>query len=375
MTAKLKEQLGYDVPIFAFNHCRDVVVECTRAGGFGVLGSSLFSPKELDQELNWIDRHVGDRSYGVDILMTSSYDESTQKVAGPLANSLPEAQLRFVDEVLAREGVAPLPAEVERERLAIMAQRERYITREGVRALVDVVWRHPKVKLLVSALGVPPADIIAKAHERGMLVGGVCGAPEHAERQCAAGVDVLVAQGSEAGGHTGTISTMVLVPQVVDVAEGHAAVLAAGGIARGSQMAASMALGADGVWCGSVWLVTRESDLLPNQKAVLLNCRSQDTLQSRSMTGKPVRMNCSRYTNAWSAAGAPATLAPPMQKVLYEYARSRIDRAQRDDLYSYPVGQVIGMVREETTVREVMLRMQAEYLEALERIVRQAESA
>ncbi len=372
---ELQQKLGYEAPVFAFSHCRDVVVEATRAGGFGVFGSSLFSPEELEQELAWIDRHVGDRVYGVDILMTSNYDESVGQLAGPLADSLPAPQLRFIEDLLAREGVPPTPPEFERERRAAMARRERYITREGVQALVDVVWRHPKVKLLVSALGVAPAETIRRAHAEGVLIGGVCGAPEHARRHCDAGVDVLVAQGSEAGGHTGTISTMVLVPQVMETAAGRAAVVAAGGIASGSQMAAALALGAVGVWCGSIWLVTRESDLLPYQKEVLLATRSQDTVQSRAMTGKPVRMNRSRYSDAWNGPGAPPTLGPPMQKVLYELARSRIDRAQRGDLYSWPVGQVVGMLRSETSVREVMLRLQTEYLETLERMGRQLAAA
>ena len=168
---------------------------------------------------------------------------------------------------------------------------------------------------------------------------------------------------------------MVLVPQVVETAAGRAAVVAAGGIASGSQMAAALALGAVGVWCGSIWLVTRESDLLPYQKEVLLATRSQDTVQSRAMTGKPVRMNRSRYSDAWNGPGAPPTLGPPMQKVLYELARSRIDRAQRGDLYSWPVGQVVGMLRSETSVREVMLRLQTEYLETLERMGRQLAAA
>ncbi|MBN9560787.1 MAG: nitronate monooxygenase [Alphaproteobacteria bacterium] len=375
MTQSLMDRLGFEAPIFAFSHCRDVVVEATRAGGFGVLGSSLYAPEELEQELTWIDNHVGDRAYGVDILMTSNYDETVGGLSGPLADSLPASQLGFVEAWLDREGVPPMPEGLERERRSAQAKRERYITREGVQALVEVVWRHPKVKLLVSALGVAPPDVIEKAHARGILVGGVCGAPEHARRQCAAGADVLVAQGSEAGGHTGTISTMVLVPQVVEAAAGRAAVLAAGGIGSGQQIAAGLALGAEGVWCGSIWLVTRESDLLPFQKDVLLRARSQDTVQSRCMTGKPVRMNRSRYTDAWGSPDAPPTLGPPMQKVLYEAARSRIDRASRDDLYSWPVGQVVGLMRDETSVREVMLRLQTEYLETIDRMARTLASA
>ena len=144
--------------------------------------------------------------------------------------------------------------------------------------------------MVVSALGSPPPDVIAELRQRKIVIGAMCGKAEHAARHKAAGVEVIVAQGTEAGGHTGEIATMVLVPQAVEACGDSVAVLAAGGIARGSQIAASLALGAQGVWCGTVWLGTRESELDPFEKEVLFETRTEDAVRRKARTGKTVRM-------------------------------------------------------------------------------------
>lgn len=201
------------------------------------------------------------------------------------------------------------------------------------------------------------------------MVGALCGKASHAVRQRAAGVELIVAQGTEAGGHTGSISTLVLVPEVVEACPG-LPVLAAGGITRGSQIAASLALGAEGVWCGTIWLGTRESELTPFEKNVLFEARAEDAVRSRVRTGKPVRMLRSRMSEAWEKPGAPAYLSTPLQGILYNEVHARVVRAGRKDLYSFPVGQSVGALTEETSVREVMLRLQTEYLDAMERLAR-----
>lgn len=364
MRTKICRRLSCEVPIFAFSHCRDVVVEVTKAGGFGVLGSSMFSPDELEYELNWIDGHVGDRSYGVDVLMSRKYDVEAAEASGALIARVPDGHKRFVQAFLDHEGVPDLPAdlqaEIDRGRLA----RERNVTPDAALKMIDVTVRHPKVKLVVSALGAPSRDVADDLKSRGILVGGLCGKPAHVRHHRDAGVDLIIAQGSEAGGHSGTISTMVLAPQIVDECGSDMAVLVAGGISRGSQILAALAMGAQGVWCGSIWLGTRESDLLPYQKEAIFEASSEDTLQSRAMTGKPVRMLNSRYVEAWAGPTSPGALRPPLQKVLYMMTRDRIDRARRKDLFSYPAGQVIGTMQRETTVRDVMYALQSEYVEA-----------
>ena len=213
-----------------------------------------------------------------------------------------------------------------------------------------------------------PHELVDELHGRGILVGSLCGKAEHAKAQRAVGVDIIVAQGTEAGGHTGQIATMVLVPQVVDVAGPDIAVLAAGGISRGRQIAAAFALGAQGVWTGTIWLGTRESELTPMEKEVLFKAKSEDAVQRKWMTGKTVRMIRSKASEAWEQPGAPRHLKPPLQNILYLGARIRIEKAHRDDLCSFPAGQVVGNMKEETSVRQVMQDLMQEYIDTAERI-------
>ena len=368
MKTAICKRLGIEVPIFAFSHCRDVVVEVTKAGGFGVLGAATFSPEQLEAELRWIDDHTAGRPYGVDVIIPSSYDAAAEQSAGDLEKLIPPEHRAFMDKLLADEGVAPLPPG-ERERIVKeIVDGRGSMTPEGARRLVETALKHPQVKMIVSALGAPPADVVAELKQRGIVVGAMCGKAAHAKRQCAAGVEVIVAQGTEAGGHTGDIATMVLVPQVVQVCGPDVPVLAAGGITRGSQIAASLALGAQGVWCGTIWLGTRESELDAFEKEAVFAARAEDAVRRRARTGKTVRMIKSKLSEAWEAPGAPAYLPTPLQGVLYNEAHARVVRAQRRDLYSFPVGQSVCDVNSETSVREVMYRLQSEYLEAIERL-------
>ena len=368
MRTPLCIKLGCELPIFAFSHCRDVVVEVTKAGGFGVLGASTFSPEQLEQELRWIDEHVAGKPYGVDVIIPVNYDKGSERSTEDLDSMIPDAHRAFMNKLLDDAGVPPLPDD-ERERIHHEIVNGRgNMTPDGARRLLRIALAHPQVRLVVSALGSPPPDIVADLRARGVMVGAMCGKGEHAARHRAAGVDLIVAQGTEAGGHTGDIATMVLVPQVVEACGDEVAVLAAGGIARGSQIAAALALGAQGVWCGTVWLGTRESELDPFEKEVLFATRTEDAVRRRARTGKPVRMIRSALSEAWEQPGAPAYLPTPLQGILYNEAHARVVRAKRKDLYSFPAGQVVGMLHEETSVRDVMYQMQLEYLEAVERL-------
>ncbi|MEB0013834.1 nitronate monooxygenase family protein [Glaciimonas sp. Gout2] len=368
MRTPICEKLGCDLPIFAFSHCRDVVVEVTKAGGFGVLGASTFSPEQLETELCWIDEHVGGRPYGVDVIIPTKYDKQSESSTQDLEKLIPDEHRAFLDKILDDAGVPPLP-EDERERIhASIVHGRGNMTPDGARRLLRVALTHPQVKLVVSALGSPPPDIVAELRERGVMIGAMCGKGEHAARHRAAGVQLIVAQGTEAGGHTGDIATMVLVPQVVEACGDDVAVLAAGGIAKGSQIAAALALGAQGVWCGSLWLGTRESELDPFEKEVLFETKTEDAVRRRARTGKPVRMIKSLLSEAWEQPGAPAYLPTPLQGILYNEAHARVVRAKRKDLYSFPVGQVVGMLNEESSVRDVMYRLQLEYIETMERL-------
>ena len=368
MRTPICDRLGCDLPIFAFSHCRDVVVEVTKAGGFGVLGAATGSPEQLETELRWIDDHVGGRAYGVDVIIPSTYDQQAEREGDDPGRLIPQEHRDFMDRILEAEGVPPLPAD-DRERIHHeIAQGRGNMTPDGARRLVQTALQHPGVKMIVSALGAPPADIVAELRQRGIVIGALCGKPSHAVRHREAGVEVIIAQGTEAGGHTGEISTMVLVPEVVRASGPDVAVLAAGGITYGSQIAASLALGAQGVWCGTVWLGTRESELEPFEKEAMFAARAEDAVRRKARTGKTVRMLKSKLSEAWEQPGAPKYLPTPLQGILYNEAHARVVRAKRKDLYSFPAGQAVGSLTSETSVKEVMYRMQLEYLETMERM-------
>lgn len=370
MRTKLAERLNCDVPIFAFSHCRDVVVEVTKAGGFGVLGAATFGPEQLEAELRWIDEHVDGRPYGVDVIIPTKYaNEAEAKSEEDLEALIPAEHKAFMDKILKEAGVPELPPDEKARVHKEIIDGRGNMTPEGARRLVHVALRHPQVKLVVSALGAPPPDVVQELRDHDVMIGALCGKPSHAVRQKEAGVDLVIAQGTEAGGHTGEISTLVLVPLVVEAVGGEIPVLAAGGITRGSQIAASLAIGAEGVWCGTIWLGTRESELDQFEKEALFKARAEDAVRRRARTGKTVRMLKSTLSEAWEQPGAPKYLLPPLQGILYNQAHARVVRAQRGDLYSFPAGQAVATLTSETSVRDVMYRLQLEYLESMERLM------
>jgi NAD(P)H-dependent flavin oxidoreductase YrpB (nitropropane dioxygenase family) len=357
----LCRRLGLEFPIFAFSHCRDVVAAVSNAGGLGVLGISGSSADELDRELAWIEDAIDGRPYGVDVLLPAP----ATGVSASVEDLIPAAHKQFVADLLDRYGVPPLPdGESARTVPGAMAAH-------GV-ALIEAALEH-RVGLVASALGPPPPEMVRLAHNRGVPVAALVGKREHAERQRDAGVDIIVAQGYEAGGHVGEIGTMVLVPEVVD-AVAPLPVLAAGGIASGRQLAAALALGAQGVWTGSVWLTTKEAETHPAVVAKFLRATSSDTIRSRATTGKPARQLRSAWTDEWENPASPDPLPMPMQTILTADARARIQRSTaRPDsgagaLITYFVGQVVGSLRTVRPARQVVLDMVEEYIEVVERL-------
>ncbi|MCW2666347.1 MAG: monooxygenase [Frankiales bacterium] len=371
MVNELSRDLGIDFPIFAFSHCRDVVAAVSNAGGLGVLGATAHSPEALEVDLAWIDEQTRGRPYGVDLLLPAKFSDvaSSRPSREDVLALLPPEQRRFVDDILARYDVPPLP-----EHLTPSSGRLSVSPQAGDE-LLDVAFTHP-VKLVASALGAPSADLVARAHGLGVKVAALAGTVEHALRSQAMGVDLIIAQGTEAGGHTGQIATMVLVPQVVD-AVAPTPVLGAGGIGDGRQVAAAMALGAQGVWCGSVWLTTEEAETGEVVKRKFLAAGSGDTVRSRSLTGKPARMLRTAWTDEWDRADAPDPLPMPLQTLLTAGAQQRIGRAAAQEgsgaqqLATYFVGQVVGSMNKVRPAREVVQSMIAEYLEVAERFATQ----
>jgi NAD(P)H-dependent flavin oxidoreductase YrpB (nitropropane dioxygenase family) len=365
--------LGIDFPLLAFSHCRDVVASVSRAGGFGVLGAVGFRPDELEIELRWIDDHIDGKPYGVDVLIPENLSIRGEKdtSARSLAERIPKQQKEFVRDLLIEHGVDPLPV------LEASARRHSDapspLQEEGALKLLEVSFRHP-IRLIANALGVPPQSMMEMGRAHGVPVAALVGAPEHAVRQAKAGVDVIVAQGGEAGGHCGEVSTLVLIPEVLRAVKPirNVPVLAAGGIMTGRQMAACMAMGAAGVWTGSVWLATSESEASEIFREKMIAARSRDTVRSRCRTGKPARQLRSAWTDAWEGPQSPGALPMPFQSLISEPALAAAERAaergnkKARDLVNYFVGQGVGLVDRVKSTREVVREFMEEFAEALD---------
>jgi len=358
MRTPVCDLLGIEFPLFAFSHCRDVVAAVSATGGFGVLGASRHTPDELVTDLRWIEEHSRGNPFGLDLVFPSSYEGDDLEA---LTAQLPAAHVAFVRELQDRLGI-PAPAEAEGSH----AYSAHKLTMENARGLWEVAADGP-IRLLVSALGPPPPDVLRQAKQRGIAIGGLVGKPSHAARHVDAGADLIVAQGSEAGGHVGEISTMVLVPQVVD-AVGSIPVLAAGGIATGRQVAAALALGAQGAWMGSIWLTTTESEMRDGLRGALLKAESSDAIVSRCFSGKPVRLLRTAWVDAWEAPGAPTPLPTPLQGLLVRDAMTSMLEHDIAGAASTPVGQAVGLMTQTTSVANTMLRLVDEYIEAVGRL-------
>jgi len=364
MHTPLCDQLGIDLPIFAFTHCRDVVVAVSKAGGFGVLGAVGFTREQLEIELNWIDEHIGDHTYGVDIVIPNKYEGmdsnlSADDLGKMLADMVPQEHLDFARKILTDHGV-PLSEEDNESTMRLLGWTEATATPQ-----VEVALKHPKMTLIANALGTPPVDMIEHIHAEGRKVAALCGSPSQARKHADAGVDIVIAQGGEAGGHSGEVGSIVLWPQVVkEVAP--VPVLAAGGIGSGQQIAAALALGAAGAWTGSQWLMVEEAENTPVQQAAYVKASSRDTVRSRSFTGKPARMLRNDWTDAWENPDNPKPLGMPLQFMVSGLAVAATHKYPNEtvDVAFNPVGQVVGQFSKVEKTSAVIERWVQEYLEA-----------
>ena len=364
MRTPICDELGIEFPIFAFTHCRDVVVAVSKAGGFGVLGAVGYSPEQLEVELNWIDEHIGDHPYGVDIVIPNKYegmdsDMSGEELTKMLQDMVPQQHLDFARKIMTDHGV-PLPEGEDDNSLQLIGWTEATATPQ-----VEVALRHPKVTLIANALGTPPQDTIDHIHAQGRKVAALCGSPYQAMKHADADVDIIIAQGGEGGGHCGEVGSIVLWPQAVK-AVAPRPVLAAGGIGSGEQIAAALALGCQGVWTGSQWLMVEEAENTPVQQQAYIDASSRDTVRSRSFTGKPCRMLKNDWTEAWENPENPDPLGMPLQYMVsgiavaatYKYPDQTVDVAFN------PVGQVVGQFEKVEKTASVIERRVNEYLEA-----------
>jgi NAD(P)H-dependent flavin oxidoreductase YrpB (nitropropane dioxygenase family) len=364
----IRDLVGVDFPLFAFSHCRDVVAAVSRAGGFGVLGGSMFTPESLEAELRWVDDHVDGKPYGVDILVPENQYDTGGMTIAQLAEHLPTEHREFLAQLL-KDYDVDLRLDGGASDVAPATSPE--VGHE----LMDVAFKHP-IKLIANALGIAPDWMIERGKSEGVAVAALVGAKEHAVRQVNAGVDILVAQGTEAGGHCGEVSTLVVVPEVVRTVREirDVPVLAAGGIMTGAQMAGCMAMGAAGVWTGSVWLATPESEVSETFRQKLVAASSRDTIRSKARTGKPSRQLRSAWHEAWEGPQSPGSLPLPLMSILSTPAFSSIDRAadagnpKARELVSYWVGQGVGLIDSVKTCAQVVQDFMEEYAEAVERL-------
>jgi NAD(P)H-dependent flavin oxidoreductase YrpB (nitropropane dioxygenase family) len=371
MKSPVCEMLGVEFPLFAFSHCRDVVAAVSRAGGFGVLGATTHSPESIEQELKWIDDHVDGKPYGLDLLIPENTSTSGEKNVRwkDLEARISAEHRAFTRNLLKKYGVELTPTAV------ADSTPQPFDTTRALEVL-EASFRHP-IRLIANALGVPPRAMIEMGRKHGVPVAALVGAKEHALRQVAAGVDILVVQGTEAGGHCGEVTTMVLVPEVIQAIKKirDVPVLAAGGIMTGRQMAACMAMGAAGVWTGSVWLATVESETSEIFREKMIAASSRDAVRSKGRTGKPARQLRSVWTDAWDRdPTSPGALPMPLQSIISRDAFHAIDRAAAAgntgarELVSYFVGQGVGLIDSVKSATSVVQEFKEDFAHAVERM-------
>ena len=373
MNSRICEMLDIEFPLVAFTHCRDVVVAVSKAGGCGVLGAVGMSPEQLEKELKWIDDHIDGKPYGVDVLIPNKMVGKDEKFdADKLVKMIPQEYADFRTDVLENHGIeAPELREIDTGGSSFAQNTQS----DGAKALLDVAFKHP-IKIIANALGVPPDWMIQMGKDNDCKVAALLGTAEHAINQVKAGVDILVVSGTEAGGHCGSVSTMVLIPEVHQAIQpyGDVPILAAGGIVTGQQMAAAMAMGASGAWCGSVWLTTIESEVEPVIKEKMVAANSSQTVRSRSRTGKHSRQLVTPWTQAWEAESAPEPLPMPLQPMVAEPALQKVNKLAAGghegakDLATYWVGQGVGLMNQSISASDVVQEFKEDFINAFERL-------
>ena len=378
MKSQICELLNIEFPMVAFSHCRDVVAAVSKAGGMGVLGAVGLSPEKLEIELNWIDEHVDGKPYGVDVLVPNSYvGKGENLTTDDLRAMIPQEHREFRADVLEKHDIEAndLRSDVDSQKTEQNSNQVLGAGLDGEKKVLEVAFSHP-IGLVANALGVPPKWMLDMGKEHNVPVAALIGAKQHAVKQVEAGVDIIVVSGTEGGGHCGSVSTMVLVPEVRRALKpyGNVPILAAGGICTGEQMAGVMAMGADGVWCASVFLPTTEAETSDNVKEKMIAASSSHTVRSKSRTGKHSRQLKSPWVDAWESKDAPEPLPMPLQTMVSEPALKKVtDQAAighegAKQLETYWVGQGIGLVSETLSAGQTVQKFKEEFVESYERV-------
>ncbi|GAF42927.1 MULTISPECIES: NAD(P)H-dependent flavin oxidoreductase [Rhodococcus] len=348
-------QFGSQLPILAFSHSLPVTAAATNCGAIGIWGATRNTPEEIDEGLAWLAARCGGRPYGVDLVLPANMPERDNREL--LETRLPQCHRDFVAALRTKYAV---PDD------GLPGTRSRFVrSQEMAHAQLGVVLAS---EAPITAMGVgSPPEAVSSLHDAGKSVISLVGTTEHARRALDAGTDMLVAQGYDAGAHTGDIGTFSLVPQIVDLA-GDIPVVAAGGVATGRHLAAALAMGACGVWMGTAWLFAKEHDLDPLVLAKLAAADSGDTIRSRADSGKTLRQITTAWTDEWSEPGAPEPLAMPLQDILVGDLLGAVSRHRIEPLMKSEAGQSVGYFRERTDVASILDGLITEAVHVLDRL-------
>jgi len=353
---KLCDSLGIEYPIIAFTHCKDVVAAVTNAGAFAVMGETHHTPDEIAADIKWIREKVGDKPFGVDLVFPASVPPMGS--IEELKSKIPTEQREFTDDIKKRYELPEPKVEPELYELGWMTQD---VPRKQLEVVLD-----EKVAVMASGLG-SPVFILEAAHARGMQVWGLIGKPRQAKRELEAGVDAIIAQGIDAAGHTGAIGTFSIVPEVVAMA-GDTPVIAAGGVTTGQHLAGAIALGAAGVWTGTLWLACRESDREMVIKEMIINAGVEDTKHSACISGFTMRTLNSKWHEEWARPDAPKPAPAPFQLLLFaEIKQSAMDWGIKPFM-TEAAGQGVGFIDSMKPARQIVFDMVDEAITVFEEI-------
>jgi NAD(P)H-dependent flavin oxidoreductase YrpB (nitropropane dioxygenase family) len=349
--------LGIEFPVIAFTHCKDVAVAVINSGGFAVLGEAMHTPDDIASDIKWIRDRVDGKPFGIDLVLPASVPPTGS--LDELMSKIPETHRKFAQEIKEKYDVPDPKGPIDLHQWGGLNQ-------EMARAQLEVLLDE-RVPVIASGLG-SPVFILEAAHERGIKVFGLVGKARQAKRQIEAGVDAVIAQGYDAAGHTGGVGTFSIVPEVAAMA-GDTPIIAAGGVTTGRHLAAALCLGASGVWTGTLWLASRESDIDMIIKERLLAATVEDTSYGTSISGMTMRVLKCPWTEEWAKPEAPDVLPAPYQMLLSsDYIQGANDN-RREDLMTEAAGQGVGFVTSMKPARQILFDLVEEALATFEEVV------
>ncbi len=370
LRTKLCDMLGIEYPILSAGMGPtlmgentgapvELVVAVSEAGGLGVLGGSGFTVAQLRDAIRQIKAQTK-KPFGVDLLLPKKIDFG----GGMGAKEIDELPLSALLQKLPKpyqEWIAKIKAELGLPDVEVMVRMNSTTMRpmESVKVCIE-----EKVPLFCAGLG-NPGFMVEEAHANGMKVLGITGNAKNAKRMADSGLDLLVAQGHEGGGHTGRIGTMALLPAAIDAAA-PVPVLGAGGIGDGRGVAAALAMGCIGVWVGTRFLATDEGGALPVNKQRIISSTDEDTRVSTAYTGKTLRASYNKFHDLWAGSGLDP-LPFPTQVMLSSALLASFIEAKQFDYVGGLAGQISGIIKEIKPARQVLKEMVEETVDILSR--------